>query len=96
MNCNPDQRELLGPIASSPRDGKLIPFPLARRSRKVAIAARTFYGRRTERGRQRFWSRTIEDLARELRRHGADQSTIDRELEAFRQAVSAELERRES
>ncbi|WP_425033564.1 DUF6074 family protein [Pelagibacterium sp.] len=69
----------------------IIPFPLDRRRRKVATAARTLAERKTQEGRERYWARTVNGLASEMARHGCDQEEIDRQVSRFFRAVEIEL-----
>lgn len=73
---------------------KLFRFPLASRRRLIVRTADTLVARKTEQGQQSFWTRTIDALEAEIRRYGADQNEVDRELASFHQMVAAELRRR--
>lgn len=71
----------------------IAPFPLARRLRKVRSTANTLNLRKSEDSKRRYWKQVTAGLAGELRRHGADEATIVRQLAAFYDAVGAELTR---
>ena len=92
------QFDLLDAAAGRPPAlaAEVIPFPLARRRKTIARVAETLANRKTEDGQQSYWSRTIAGLGAELRRHGADQVEIDRQLDAFHRAVTDVLARRQA
>lgn len=91
----PVEKQVAEPVlVAQPASAELIRFPLVRRRRKIVTVAATLAARKTDQGRQAYWTKTITDLAGELRRHGADKAEIDRQLMAFREAVTVELEHR--
>jgi hypothetical protein len=71
----------------------LLPFPMARRRKLIQKTVSTILRRKTTEGQQSYWTNTINLLAAELRRYGADQTEVDTQLQAFYFAVSAELRR---
>lgn len=71
----------------------VVRFPLDRRHHKVIRAAKSLAARRTQEGKQSFWNRTCRELGAELRRHGAEEAEVRRQIDAFREAVSIELGR---
>ncbi|WP_108461351.1 DUF6074 family protein [Devosia naphthalenivorans] len=71
----------------------LLPFPIARRRKLILKTVSTILARKTTEGQQSYWTNTINKLGAELRRYGADQAEVDRQLQAFYFAVSAELSR---
>jgi hypothetical protein len=87
-----DQFDLFEERAASARQScVVISFPLARRRKKILTVARTLDARKTDQGKLAAWTRAIDELASELRRHGAADRDVERELWSFRAAVEAEL-----
>ena len=69
----------------------VIPFPMARRRKKVLGTARTLDARKTKGGKEAFWNRTTREISNKLRGLGASDEQVRRELWAFRAAVGAEM-----
>ncbi|MEO5807900.1 DUF6074 family protein [Devosia sp.] len=69
----------------------IVPFPLAKRCRTIRKTAATLIARKTIQGQEGYWRRTIEDLKKELRRHGVSPSEIDRQLSDFHLAVGQHI-----
>jgi hypothetical protein len=77
--------------AQAPHCSKVLPFPLARRRRLVVRTANALSSRKTQEGREAYWSRTVDALSRELRRHGASEAEVHRQLSQFHATVSDEF-----
>jgi hypothetical protein len=72
---------------------EVVPFPLARRRRKVLSVATTLSQRKSAESQDRYWLQIIGDLNRQLRRQGIDEAEIARQLSGFHTAVGAVLNR---
>jgi Family of unknown function (DUF6074) len=70
---------------------QMIPFPLNRRAKKIRYAAKTFVERTTDEKKQRFWDQTVNQLGSQLNRFGITDAEIDKQIAAFRNAVSDEI-----
>jgi hypothetical protein len=73
---------------------KLIPFPAARRVGKIAhVAAKIHERRGKEKAINHYWSQVVEAMAAQLEKAGFDNPTIIAEIDAFEEAVHAEVRR---
>lgn len=69
---------------------QFIAFPLKRRIGRIRRVAEV-YDRKTERDREGYWRTTVNNLVTHLERLGYSDEQVTKEIEAFRDAVSAEL-----
>ena len=69
----------------------VIPFPLNRRTKKIRYAATTFEARTTQEKKQRFWDQTVNQLVGQMSRYGIGDVEIEKQIIAFRHAVSDEI-----
>lgn len=70
---------------------QILPFPQDRnvgKARRVARVWLSFRGRQ----REAYWSNTVGRLAFVLERIGFDEAEVDRQLEAFKLAVQAQID----
>lgn len=87
------QHDDLPLFAWRPPTAMIIPFPAGKRLGKVRSAAKSLAGK-SGRPLEAAWSRIVTDLDRQMRRAGLSDPVIRSEIEAFSDAVSAELWRR--
>lgn len=69
----------------------VLPFPMSRRIGEARTVAAKVAGRVTDTQRQATFSRALGGLAARLARSGLTKNEVDRQLDAFTNAVNAEL-----
>ena len=87
-----EQYDLFSAAPAKP-SAAIIVFPLARREKTIRATAWTLFSRKTQQGKQAFWSRTIRTLKEELRGRDCGVDEIDRQIAAFRAGIEVELGR---
>lgn len=72
----------------------VVPFPAVRQVGKIRTVADGLARRVGERrGGEGYWRQCVDNMARRMQAAGLTEDVIDRELRAFREAVSIELGR---
>lgn len=74
-----------------PKGAAIHCFPLNRNVGKVRHVAEAFAKRETDTGRVQYWNQVCSGLSKTLRKAGILPEEVERQLGAFRDAVSAQL-----
>lgn len=92
MNREPDLLDWQEPV---PAGATVIPFPAARRVGKARRAAQVLLNTTSQKGREAYWRRAEHNLASALASIGVPPHEIDRQLRAFSETVSIEMQRQQ-
>ena len=99
---NRDQLDLFGQSSKEPQSGMVAArpkgaaihcFPLNRNVGKVRHVAEAFAKRETDAARVQYWNQVCNGLSKTLRKAGISPEEVERQLIAFRQAVSVQLDK---